>query len=74
MSEIKGNGGELRGTLHIKRKATGKVDTVEFVARTTPEQHAQIVHGAAGAIVGPGSGVNNQPKENDDGGDALDSK
>ena len=72
MSEIKGNGGELRGTLHIKRKATGKVDTVEFVARTTPEQHAQIVHGTSGGLVGPGASVSNeaQPEEKDDGGNS----
>ena len=72
MSEIKGTGGELRGTLHIKRKATGKVDTVEIVARTTPEQHAQIIHGTSGAVVGPGAGVSNEPqeKEKDDGGNS----
>ena len=43
MSDIKGSGGKLTGTLHIRRKATGKVDTVEFVSETTPEEHEQIM-------------------------------
>lgn len=43
MSALKGNGGELRATIQIKRKATGKVETVELVSRTTPEQHEQIM-------------------------------
>lgn len=63
MSDLKGAGGEFRATIHITRAATGKVETYELVGRTTPEQHEKIVHGASGAIVGPGSGVNIQPKE-----------
>ena len=43
MSALKGQGGELRATVQITRKATGKVETVELVSRTTPEQHAQIM-------------------------------
>lgn len=43
MNEMKGQGGELRAILHITRKATGKVDTVELVGRTTPEEHAKIM-------------------------------
>lgn len=39
MSELKGSGGELRAVVQITRKATGKTETVELVARTTPEQH-----------------------------------
>jgi hypothetical protein len=66
MSDLNGKGGELRATIHVKRAATGLVETFELVARTTPEQHARIVHGASGAMVGPGSAVNNQSKENDD--------
>ena len=67
MSEIKGTGGELRGTLHIKRKATGKVETVELVGQTTPEEHEQIMRNETLKKL---LGI----KENDDGGDALDSK
>ena len=43
MSEIKGPGGELRATIHITRKETGKVETYELVGRTSPEQHAEIM-------------------------------
>lgn len=65
MSDLKGTGGELRMTIDITRKATGKTETVELVGQTTPEQHAQItgqarrnrVHGASGALVGPGSSL-----------------
>lgn len=67
MSDIKGNGGEFRATVHVKRAATGEVETYDLVGRTTPEQHARIVHGASGALVGPGAVVSTQPKEDDDG-------
>ena len=63
MSDLQGKGGELRATIHVKRVATGKVETYEVVAHTTPEQHARIVHGASGTMVGQGAAVNNQPKE-----------
>lgn len=63
MSDLKGQGGELRATIHITRKATGITETVELVGRTTPEQHEQImadarpgrVHGTSGAVVGQGA-------------------
>jgi hypothetical protein len=58
MSNLSGQGGELRATVHITRKATGKVETYELVGRTTPEQHEQIMpkhHGTSGALTGPGS-------------------
>lgn len=55
---LTGQTGELRMTLQITRKATGKTETVELVSHTTPEQHEQIKD-----ILG----VN-------DGGNALDSK
>jgi hypothetical protein len=38
-----GSTGELRATVQITRKATGKVETVDLVSRTTPEQHDQIM-------------------------------
>lgn len=71
MSELTGQGGELRATIQVTRKATGKVETYELVGRTTLEQHEQImaqakpkrVHGATGAMVGPGAAVANQPKD-----------
>lgn len=43
MSDLKGQTGELRATIQITRKATGKVETFELVGRTTPEQHEQIM-------------------------------
>jgi hypothetical protein len=43
MNDLKGPGGELRMTISITRKATGKTETVELVGKTTPEQHQQIV-------------------------------
>lgn len=43
MSDIKGQTGELRATIQITRKATGKIETFELVGRTTPEQHEQIM-------------------------------
>lgn len=63
---LKGAVGELRATIHVKRAATGKVETYTLIGRTTPEQHEQIiaearqprVHGSSGAMVGPGGGIN----------------
>lgn len=43
MSTLKGAGGELRATIHITRKATGKVETFHLVGHTSPEQHAKIM-------------------------------
>jgi len=63
MTEIKGQMGELRATVHITRKATGEVETFELVGGTTPEQHVAImkqIHGASGAMVGQGSELINQ--------------
>lgn len=62
---MNGQTGELHAVIHITRKETGKVETYELVGRTTPEQHARIVHGASGGLVGQGSAMNNQPKEPD---------
>lgn len=63
MSELQGQGGELRCTVTITRKATGKTETVELIGRTTPEQHAAIMHGASGAIIGRGAALSNKTKE-----------
>lgn len=73
MRELKGQGGELRATIQITRKATGKVETYELVGRTTPEQHAAImadakrgrVHGTSGAMAGPGATLKNKEDEDD---------
>ena len=73
MTELKGQLVELRATIHITRAATGNVDTYEMVgtgdaaslqALMEGQARHNKVHGAAGAIVGPGSGVNVQSKEN----------
>jgi hypothetical protein len=50
MSDLKGQPGELRMTVQITRKATGKTEAVELVGKVTEEV-----------------------KEQDDGGNALDS-
>lgn len=60
MSELSGGGGEFRATIQITRKATGKVETVELVGRTTPKEHEKI--------------MKDMHKENDDGGHTLDGK
>jgi hypothetical protein len=71
MSDLKGAVGELRFTVTVKRKETGKVETFDMVGHVLPEQEKQIVgsakrgrvHGASGGLVGPGSGMSNQPEE-----------
>lgn len=79
MSELKGPGGELRATVHVTRKKTGKVETYYLVGHASPEEHAVILeeikagrlrlgpveHGSAGALAGRGATMNEQ--ENDDG-------
>ncbi|MCR4375993.1 MAG: hypothetical protein NUW22_14215 [Acidobacteria bacterium] len=64
---IKGKGGELRATIHVKRAGTGKVDTYELVGGCSLEEAralgAKIEHGASGGLVGQGAAMNNQPKE-----------
>jgi hypothetical protein len=64
VSDIQGQGGILRATIHVTRAATGKVETYEIVGSENPELLARLVaegtkhHGASGALVGPGSAVN----------------
>jgi hypothetical protein len=62
---IKGEIGEVRATVQVRRAATGLVETYELVGNTTPEQHAAImaelgrpkVHGASGSVAGAGSAL-----------------
>lgn len=54
MSELQGQAGEVRMTVSITRKATGKVETVELVGRVDHMEYEET-------------------KEQNDGGDALDS-
>lgn len=72
MSDIQAQPGELRATIHVKRAATGLTETYELVGHSDPEKLAEIigtarhnrVHGASGAIVGPGSDLTtNQAKD-----------
>lgn len=42
MSELKGQPGELRMTVTIKRAVTGETETVELVSKATPEQAAAL--------------------------------
>jgi len=72
MSELKGSTGELRGTITIKRAATGKEETYELSAPCTQEQaealgativeapRAPRVHGAAGGLIGEGASMSNE--------------
>jgi len=68
---IKGQDTELRATIHVTRKATGKVETFELIGHSDPEKLAQLVaearhnrkHGAQGSIVGPGSELQLPTKE-----------
>jgi len=48
MIELKGQPGELRMTLSITRKATGKVDTVELVGKVTGEEPTNEENGDGG--------------------------
>lgn len=43
MSDLKGQPGELRATIQIKRKATGKVETYEIVGHSDPVKLAEIL-------------------------------
>lgn len=54
MSGLTAQPGELRATIHITRKETGKVDTVELVGHPDPEKLKQILAERQAAI---------QPKE-----------
>lgn len=72
--ELRAIPGELRATIHVTRKATGKVDTYQIVGHPDPEKLAQLVgaarhnrvHGAAGSLAGEGaqlSDTSQPPKE-----------
>lgn len=39
--ELKGQPGELRATISVTRKATGKVETYELIGRVQPEEPQQ---------------------------------
>lgn len=43
MTDLVGQPGELRLTLSIKRKSTGKVETYEVVGHSDPEKLKEIV-------------------------------
>lgn len=70
--ELKGSLGELRATITVKRAATGKEEIYELTGGCTQEEAEALgakvisprVHGASGAMVGQGSEMSNQPKEN----------
>lgn len=54
--------GELRATIHVKRKATGKTETFEIVGHSDAEKLKEILaarrhHGSAGSLVGQGSNL-----------------
>ena len=42
-TSLQGQPGELRMTIEIKRKDTGKVDTVELVGHADPEKLKEII-------------------------------
>ena len=43
MNEMVGQAGELRATVQVTRKATGKVEEYELVGRLSAEQHEQLM-------------------------------
>jgi hypothetical protein len=43
MNEMVGQAGELRATVQVTRKATGKVEEYEMVGYLSPEQHEQLM-------------------------------
>lgn len=60
MNQLRGAVGELRATVHVTRKATGKVETYELVGGLNLEQLEAVKqagipkhHGSSGAMVGP---------------------
>lgn len=42
-NELKGQPGELRMTIEIKRAATGKTETVELIGHAAPEKLKEII-------------------------------
>jgi hypothetical protein len=46
MINLQGQPGELRFTVQITRKDTGKVEEVELVGRITPEQFEELTNGS----------------------------
>lgn len=46
MPELQGQVGELRFTLHITRKETGKTETVEMVGYLDEEKLKELQHGS----------------------------
>ena len=66
MSELKGQIGELRATITITRKATGKTEVYQLTGAATLEEAAALlleppkVHGASGAMVGAGAKLTNE--------------
>jgi hypothetical protein len=59
MNELKGQPGELRFTVTIKRAATGKEETYNMVGAATPEQIKRLVD----APDGTKTPVTNETKE-----------
>jgi hypothetical protein len=43
MANLQAQLGELRATIHITRKETGKVETVELVGHSDPEKLKEIL-------------------------------
>jgi hypothetical protein len=43
MSDLQGAPGELRITLQVTRKATGKTETIELVGHSDPDKLAEII-------------------------------
>lgn len=72
--DMKARTGELRCTLTVTRKATGKIETYELVGNATPEQAGAIlgdakrnrVHGSTGALAAQPSDINVQQPESEE--------
>lgn len=56
MAELNGQLGELRMTLEITRKETGKVETVELIGRLDEQQIKELENGSDSQHSGPQRG------------------
>lgn len=60
MNDLVGAAGKITATIHITRKATGKVETYELVGAVDEAALAALInqgnsHGSSGALTGPES-------------------
>lgn len=64
MGDLKAEPGEMRATIHVTRKDTGRVDTVNVIGHADPEKLKELLashrtHDAAGLLAGKGASLSN---------------